>query len=173
MKKIKVCIPILIVVIIFNVALLSILNLNKNVAKAYALLSWDLVDKGKHMDWNGSTAYSSEWDSSVNVWNDEHYVIRKDTWRTVKDVTISDYTDPNTSVMASCSSSGSIKFNKSKFDNMTSGERQKTIMHEIGHGLGLDHSTSTSCIMCQGKRSQTTLNQDDINGFDWLYKYHY
>jgi hypothetical protein len=141
-----------------------------NTVSAYNVLSWDLVDGGKHMDWKGSSKYLDEWNTSVGVWEDyKSGVIRKDTFWTINDVTISDYSE-ETTVMAYTSSSGKMCFNDYHFETMSSGQRQKTIMHEIGHALGLDHNNSDiTSIMCQGKRSQTTLNDDDKAGYDYLY----
>lgn len=141
-----------------------------NNVSAYNLLTWNLVDSGKHMDWKGTTKYSEEWNASVGVWEDyKSGVIRKDGFWTINDVTISDYTEES-SVMAYTSSAGKICFNDYHFESMTATQRQKTIMHEIGHALGLDHNnTDSTSIMCQGKRSQTTLNADDKAGYDYLY----
>lgn len=144
-----------------------------NTVSAYNLLSWNLVDGGKHMDWKGSSKYMDEWNASVGVWEDyKPGVIRKDGFWTINDVTISDYTEES-STMAYTSSSGKICFNDYHFESMTAGQRQKTIMHEIGHALGLDHNYDSTSIMSQGKRTQTTLNDDDKAGYDYLYNYVY
>lgn len=39
-----------------------------NTAYAYNLLNWNLVDGGKHLDWDGDTNYMSEWKASIGVW---------------------------------------------------------------------------------------------------------
>lgn len=50
---------------------------------------------------------------------------------------------------------------------------QNSITHELGHMLGLGHSTVTSATMypscTYGDISRRTLEQDDLNGFDYLY----
>lgn len=142
-----------------------------NTASAYKLLTWNLVDSGKHLDWDGSTAYSTEWNKSIKVW--ENYkpgVIRQDSVSVIEDVKISDYYEES-NTMAVTSSAGTMKFNKYHFASMSAGERQKTMMHELGHALGLDENNSVAeSIMCQGKRSQTYIIQDDKNGYDAAYK---
>ena len=142
-----------------------------NTASAYKLLSWNLVDRGKHLDWDGTTSYMTEWKKSVGVW--EAYkpgIIRPDSVRVIEDVKISDYYEQS-NTMAVTSSAGTMKFNKYHFKNMSAGERQKTITHELGHALGLDENNSVpNSIMCQGKRSQTYIVQDDKNGYDAAYE---
>lgn len=50
-----------------------------NTTSAYYLLGWDLVDNGKHLDWDGGTKYLDDWYDSVQVWEDyKPGVIRKD-----------------------------------------------------------------------------------------------
>ncbi|MDR3186521.1 MAG: matrixin family metalloprotease [Christensenellaceae bacterium] len=141
-----------------------------NKVEAYSLLSWDLVDSGKHMDWDGSCSYMTEWYESVKVWNSyKPGVIRVDTIWIVQDVKIKDYREVS-STLAKTLSTGKIEFNTYNFDNMTTEQRQKTMMHEIGHGLGLGHVSDGVSIMRQGVISQTWLSADDKAGYDAAYK---
>lgn len=142
-----------------------------NTASAYKLLTWNLVDSGKHLDWDGTTAYMTEWEKSIGVWEDyKPGVIRSDSVLVIEDVKISDYYEES-NTMAVTSSAGTIKFNSYNFNSMSAGERQKTMTHELGHALGLDENNSVpNSIMCQGRRSQTYIIQDDKNGYDAAYK---
>ncbi|MBT2667687.1 cell surface protein [Bacillus sp. ISL-4] len=74
-------------------------------------LTWDLVDSGRHMDWGGSSKYSTNFTSGVSVWNNyKSGVIRKDTASTIQDVKISDYSQVSQTAGVT-SSVGTIKFN--------------------------------------------------------------
>lgn len=54
------------------------------------LSGWDLVDSEKHLDWDGSTSHMNTWNSTISKWEGYIYdVIRKDTWNTINDLTIS------------------------------------------------------------------------------------
>ena len=53
---------------------------------------WDLVDDGKHLDWDSDTKYPSIVQSGVNLWEGHRSgVIRPDSIFVVQDVFISDY----------------------------------------------------------------------------------
>lgn len=43
-------------------------------------------------------------------------------------------------------------------------------LHELGHGLGLDHSSNTSAVMYSYYQMVTALHTDDINGIQSLYE---
>ncbi len=138
-------------------------------------LTWDFVDSGKHMDWDGNTKYSDLWNKAVKTWNSyKSGVIRKDTISTINDVNIGDYYDNSTTTIAYASTYGfdKIRFNKYKMDKMTTTQKQATIQHEIGHGLGLNHSYSGN-IMVQGYKNYTALGWRDKNTYDCVYKNKY
>lgn len=79
-----------------------------NTAYAYNLLNWNLVDGGKHLDWDGDTNYMSEWKASIGVW--EAYkpgVIRPDSVSVVQDVKISDYYEDSNTIASLGAKAGS------------------------------------------------------------------
>lgn len=105
-----------------------------------ALQGWDLMDSGKHLDWDSDTKYVSTVRSGVNIWEGHRSgVIREDSIFVIQDVFVSDYNEVS-STMAYTSSAGQIMLNDYQFENMNSNERLKTVTHEFSHALGLDHT---------------------------------
>jgi len=134
-----------------------------------ALQGWDLVDSGKHLDWDGNTSYGSSVSSAVSLWNGHRSgVIRADNPFITQDVFVSDFNEVSTT-MGVTSSAGTIKLNEYHYEDMTSGQRTKTTTHEFGHALGLDHTSGSSDIMQSGKISITSLSQTDKDSYDDAY----
>ena len=36
---------------------------------AVKVMRWNLVDSGKHLDWDGKTTYKSQFEGAIKVWN--------------------------------------------------------------------------------------------------------
>lgn len=150
-------------------AILVMVLLVTSISSYAALLGWDLVDDGKHLDWDSNTKYLSSVQSGVDLWEGHRSgVIRPDSIFVIQDVFISDYYEVS-STMGYTSSNGTIKFNDYNFANMTSSQRIKTATHELGHALGLDHTYGTNDIMRQGKLSITSLSSTDKASYDEAY----
>lgn len=150
-------------------AILVMVLLVTSISSYAALLGWDLVDDGKHLDWDSNTKYLSSVQSGVDLWEGHRSgVIRPDSIFVIQGVFISDYYEVS-STMGYTSSNGTIKFNDYNFANMTSSQRIKTATHELGHALGLDHTYGTNDIMRQGKLSITSLSSTDKASYDEAY----
>lgn len=56
-------------------------------------------------------------------------------------------------------------------NSYSAGQRQAMATHEMGHGLGLDHVSTTSAIMYRAPLSSTSIfpKTDDIRGVNALY----
>ncbi|MDR0751314.1 MAG: matrixin family metalloprotease [Christensenellaceae bacterium] len=143
-------------------------------AYAYNQLGWWLVDSGKHLDWDGSCSYMTQWYEGVKRWNSHRPgVIRVDTFWIIEDVKISDVSITNSATAATTYSNGKIRFNVIIMNTLTDDEKLNVVMHELGHAMGLDHSSSENSIIYTYVTSITSLSQDDKNGYDYLYNNKY
>lgn len=72
-------------------------------------------------------------------------------------------------------SSSDAGLNETYFDNSTLSStnkeklKLKVSLHEVGHFIGLGHSTATEAVMKQGIYYYSDLFQDDIDGYNDLY----
>lgn len=165
-KSRKIIIP-LFIVILFTVLFFP--RNNDAAIISVKLLTWDLVDSSKHLDWGGSSAYLSSFTSGVSVWNSyKPGVIRKDTLSTIQDVTISDYYEVS-STAGVASSAGTIKFNKYRMNGYNAAKRKNVAMHEIGHVLRLAHNINGD-VMYEYVSTQTTLTVNDKASYDAAYR---
>ncbi len=137
-------------------------------AKAY-IQSWNLVDSGKHLDYDGDSSYMNYISKGASIWNGyKKGVIRKDSWLVLEDVYVTDVNRAN-GIRATTYSNGKIELNVYSLKSSSPNQILKTATHELGHALGLDHSPGNS-IMFQGLLGRTTLSQDDKDSYDAAYK---
>lgn len=158
-----------IIKIIGSIAITAVLILSLNINSYAALQGWDLVDSGKHLDWDSNTKYTSSVNSAISLW--EGYkpgIIRPDSIWIIEDVFVSDYYEVSNTIGVT-SSAGTIKFNDYRFSDMTTDQKIHTATHEFGHALGLDHTTGTYDVMRQGKLSITSLSSTDESSYDLAY----
>lgn len=147
----------------------------------HVLKVWS-VDNGKHLDWSGSTSYSSNWNAGVSTWNNyKSGVIRKDSLLVQNDLTISDVeTLPSNTVAITTqygtghSSGSTIKFSKAQMNGLSNLERNIVCTHEIGHALGLDENNDngTSLVMYNNiydNSSNNILHSEDKFNYDYMY----
>lgn len=151
------------------------------VAKAWvtytiALMSWDLVDSGKHLDYTDNSKYTSYINQAINTW--ESYksgIIRKDTLTTVNDVTFSDVESlgvdaAGLTINAQTSKSGTIKFSTNVMDSFSSEKKLNVVTHEIGHALRLDHRNESDSVMYSYATTNTSLSTGDKRNYDAAYE---
>jgi hypothetical protein len=152
---------------VFAVFLASLFLTTYASATAY-VQSWDLVDSGKHMDYDGNSTYMSNVDSGAAKWNAyKSGVIRKDSASVLQDVYVSDVNNAN-NINATTSSAGTIKMNVYNLGSQSSTQVTRVATHELGHCLGLDHSTSSD-IMYAYTITTSSLTQNDKDSYDAAY----
>ena len=157
------------------VVLCMMLIMVSNYENSYAgvkVLSWNLVDNGKHLDWDGKTKYQSHFNYAVKVWNNyKKGVIRKDNIFRWEDVAISDCFEISNVAGVTCSD-GTIRFNKYIMDSLPTNAKRNVCIHELGHALGLEHNTRTD-IMYMYLTTRVKLSNNDKKSYDYAYKHLY
>jgi hypothetical protein len=129
---------------------------------------WDLVDTGKHLDWDGGTKYYIRWNNSVARWNAlKAGMIRKDSLLVAEDVYVSD-SYSNERYAGLTYADGRIKFNTRTMDPLSPSERGQVCTHELGHALGLAHNQSTD-VMYKSVTGKYKLSANDKASFKKAY----
>ena len=140
-------------------------------AKAY-VQTWDLVDSGKHLDYDGNSTYMSYIKTGASTWNAyKSGVIRPDSALVIQDVYVSDVNSAN-GWAGMTYSNGKIELNKYYMSNYSTSQITNVAAHELGHALGLDHSTSTDLMDASitSHSSTQALSQNDKDSYDEAYK---
>lgn len=138
------------------------------------LQTWDLVDSGKHLDWSGSTKYSSQYNSAISKWEGHiSGVIRKDTLTTVNDLTISDKNEGANGYPATTMKAGKMVFNTYYMDKYPNSVNLNICIHELGHALRLDHRTDSNSVMQEAATQITTLSEGDKANYTKAYNEYY
>lgn len=134
------------------------------------LASWDLVDSGKHLDWDGETNYMVQFTTAVNTWNAyKPGVIRADSWAVIEDVKISDYSGDSTTTVK-ISSNGTIKFNQNVMDTLSVSKKTNACLFALGSALGLGKTGNSKDVMYKHNTSINTLSENDESSYDEAYK---
>lgn len=138
----------------------------------YAIDYNNSVDSGE-IRWWWSTIYSSQLQSAISVWNNYGDInIAPDTASTYEDLHIYDKNYSNYDWTWRWTyrfwTSDKLELNTAKLYNDSSNEKQNTIMHELGHALGLDHSLPNN-ILYDYQTSKITLWYQDKADYDYLW----
>lgn len=147
------------------------------------------------LKWEDATSrasYSTPAHSSVAAWNATATPVSLIEVTTGENVTVADGNfgatgfvgitrDNQGSSPPACTSSGYWRYgivtwwNRYYTDGYNAGKRQSIMVHELGHGLGLAHTTSTSCldtdIMLQGasyRYDVCGINTPKNNDIYWI-----
>jgi hypothetical protein len=145
-------------------------------ATASIIQTWpyDLVDSGKHLDWDADQSkYESYIATAASKWNAyKAGVLRPDSLLVIQDVRVSDANKSGetwtgeTNILF-----GYIHMNIPALDSLPSNNnRLNTAIHELGHALGLAHNDGTTTnIMYSYNTAVTTLSANDKASYDAAY----
>ena len=139
---------------------------------AVQVLTWNLTDTGKHLDWDGKTVFKTQFNSAVKVWNSyKKGVIRKDNITRLQDMVVSDYFEVSSTAGVTCND-GTLRFNKFVMLSLSKTQQKNVCIHELGHALGLGHNTKKD-IMYPYVTNRVKLSKNDKRSYDYVYKYCY
>lgn len=136
------------------------------------LQGWDLVDSGKHLDWDGESAYLTQFKYGVKQWESHRAgVIREDTLTIIEDLKIQDKNEGNNGYAATTTGAGTMVFNTYYMSNYSTNKKRNIAIHELGHALGLDHRTGEGdTVMQESVTSIIVLCEGDKVNYDEAYK---
>lgn len=152
----------------------ALFTINTVQAVTHYVLGYSSVDGGKGIEWGGTTAYTTEWNSSITTWNARgKVVISKDTIWTLEDLTVSDKYDSSARwdgmwTYKGAWSAETLQLNSYYFSTYSSAQKQHVATHELGHALGLAHST-VGMVMYYLSSSVTVLGTQDTSDYSYLY----
>jgi len=135
--------------------------------------SYNAVDGGGNIHYDGNSNYNAVFNYALGKWNDRGHVnIAEDTIFTEQDLEYYDdwaVNEPWGGAYAWVNPGiDYIIINTWKFAYLTTDERQMVMLHEWGHALSLAHST-TGNVMFRYITDQDTLGSQDISTYNCLW----
>ncbi len=130
-----------------------------------------LVNSSKLIFNAAPSSYSSEISSSATAWDSLNKIDLISTSSQVYDVKIVDKDLEDVAWKGETkfdTSPGQIWLNSYYLDQDPTDEKLNTIMHEMGHALGLTHSF-TGNIMYYNQTAQSTFGSQDLNDFNYIW----
>ena len=157
-------------IVLVLMAVLSLSFATVTNAATVTLNSWDLVDSGGHLDWDGESNYEYVFKDAAKKYNDyKKGVIRKDRWNTIEDVEIGDYYDEDSNEFAYTTRNGKIRFNQYNMDGASEKSNLKSAMFVIGAALGLGKTNNKNDVMYKYNSEKTSLSGNDKASYDEAY----
>lgn len=144
-------------------------HINSNGVWLYttSVISWNRYDSTKHIDYTVDSAYESYVNIAVGKWNAYKSGVLRNSSSGI-DVWIYDIYDPGSGTAGVASSSGTLELNTAYLDDYGYNMRLNTVMHELGHMLGLGHNDSGD-VMYKNVTSNITLTTNDKYSYDLAY----
>ncbi len=139
--------------------------------------TWNLVDATAHLDYYDTSSYGTQVTSAKNVWNAYKSGVIRTGCSTNRDCYIfNGYEVSNVCATTYPSGAGGIgpdgcgyiTLNSYVMDASSNTKRQSIITHELGHALGIGHTTLDE-VMCSQCMNIIVLQAGDMASYDAAY----
>lgn len=127
-------------------------------------LDWNLVGGDKTLTYADYTAYDSALSHGVGAWNSVGIISVEPAGGGGADVEVGDTTTQE-SILGRTSTDGTLVFNVPQMDGATQNAQNATASHELGHAVGLAH-TSNPSVMNTPIFGNMSNNYEDPTDFD-------
>ena len=141
-----------------------------------SILSQNLVDSGKHLDYKTPNKYKTYCETARDTWNGyKAGVVRKNSLLNITDVTIKEednYSDASYAVTSF--SAKKIFVYKNNLEELNSDPNKELklkdiFIHEFGHALGMGHIWQASNVLSAYTNNTITLNHYNEVSYDLAY----
>lgn len=131
----------------------------------------DLVDSGKHLDYQSESTFSSYADQARNIWNGyKSGVVRKYIpLILIKDVSIKSGNLRDSAIAQTNYANKTITISLSAWTNLSEAEKTNVLCHEMGHALGMGHLNEEANIMYYENSQIIMLHQNNKDSYDAAY----
>lgn len=146
-----------------------VFHINSNGVWQYttSVISWNLYDSTRHVDYTVDSEYSSYISTAVSKWNAYKSGVLRSSSSGI-DLSISDMNDAEVLTAGVCKKGGTMYLNKHYLDIFSYSSCLNVCIHELGHALGLGHNDAAD-VMYYQVTSNTSLTTNDKRSYDVAY----